>query len=132
MMTNKYSRDWYNNLKQSSLTPPSSIFPIVWTILYIMIAISGFSYIKNNPKDVYGIGIFFIQLFFNIIWPYLFFNLKKPKLALIDLGLLWSTILLTIIQFFKNKNNFSAYLLVPYFIWVTFAGYLNTFIVINN
>ena len=48
MMTNKYSRDWSNNLKQSSLTPPSSIFPIVWTILYIMIAISGFSYIKNK------------------------------------------------------------------------------------
>lgn len=132
MMTNKYSRDWYKNLKQSSLTPPSSIFPIVWTILYIMIAISGFSYIKNNSKDVYGIGIFLIQLFFNIIWPYLFFNLKKPKLALIDIGLLWSTILLTIIQFFKNKNNFSAYLLVPYFIWVTFASYLNSYIVINN
>jgi benzodiazapine receptor len=132
MKTNKYSRDWYKNLKQSLLTPPSYIFPIVWTILYIMIAISGFSYIKNNSKDVYGISIFFIQLFFNIIWPYLFFNKKNPKLALIDLSLLWSTLLLTIIQFFKNKNNFSAYLLVPYFIWVTFAGYLNSYIVINN
>lgn len=123
---------WYKNLKKSSLTPPNYIFPIVWTILYIMIVISGYSYIQNNSEDSYGISIFFIQLFFNIIWPYLFFTVKNPKIALIDLGLLWSTLLLTIIQFSNNKNIFSAYLLVPYFIWVTFAGYLNYYIVINN
>ena len=125
-------KNGYNNLKKSSLTPPNYIFPVVWTILYIMIIISGYSYIQNNPEDSYGISIFFIQLFFNIMWSYLFFTIKNPKIAFIDLILLWSTLLLTIIQFSNNKNIFSAYLLVPYFIWVTFAGYLNYYIVINN
>ena len=97
-----------------------------------MIAISGYSYIQNNSDDTYGISIFFIQLFFNIIWPYFFFTVKNYNIALIDLGLLWSTLLLTMIHFYNNKNNFSVYLLVPYFIWVTFAGYLNYYIVINN
>jgi benzodiazapine receptor len=129
MNNNNY---WYNNLKKSSLTPPNYIFPIVWTILYIMIIISGYTYIKNNPADLYGISIFFIQLFFNIMWSYLFFTIKKPKIAFVDLILLWSTLLLTMIQFYNNNNNFSTYLLVPYFIWVTFAGYLNYYIIINN
>jgi len=122
---------WYKNLVKSNLTPADYIFPIVWTILYIMITISGYNYIKNNPKDTYGTAIFFIQLFFNIMWSYLFFTLKNPKLAFVDLILLWSTLLLTIIHFYK-KDSFSANMLIPYFIWVSFAGYLNLYIVMNN
>jgi len=128
---NNNSDLWYKNLVKSNLNPPDYIFPIVWTVLYIMITISGYSYIKNNPKDTYGTVIFFIQLFFNIMWSYLFFTLKNPKLAFIDLILLWSKILLTIIHFYK-KDSFSANMLIPYFIWVSFAGYLNLYIVINN
>ena len=122
---------WYKNLVKSPLTPPDYIFPIVWTVLYIMIIISGYNYIKNNPNDTHGISIFFIQLFFNIIWSYLFFTLKDPKIAFIDLILLWSTLLLTINHFY-NKDKFSAYMLIPYALWVTFAGYLNFYIVVNN
>jgi len=128
---NNNSDLWYKNLVKSPLTPPDYIFPIVWTILYIMIIISGYNYIKNNPTDTYGIRIFFAQLFFNIIWSYLFFTVKNPKLALVDLILLWSTLLLTINHFYK-KDRFSADMLIPYFVWVSFAGYLNLFIVINN
>ena len=122
---------WYKNLIKSQLTPLDYIFPIVWTILYIMITISGYNYIKNNPTDTYGISIFFIHLFFNIIWSYLFFTLKNPKLALADLILLWSTLFLTINHFY-TKDKFSAYMLLPYFVWVSFAGYLNLYIVVNN
>jgi benzodiazapine receptor len=122
---------WYKNLVKSPLTPPDYIFPIVWTILYIMIFISGYNYIKNNSNDTYGITIFFTQLFFNIMWSYLFFTLKNPKLAFVDLILLWSTLLLTIIHFY-TKDRFSADMLIPYFIWVFFAGYLNLYIVVNN
>jgi benzodiazapine receptor len=128
---NNNSDLWYKNLVKSPLTPPDYIFPIVWTILYIMITISGYNFIKNNPTDTYGISIFFLQLFFNIMWSYLFFYLKNPKLAFIDLILLRITLLLTIIHFY-TKDRFSADMLIPYFIWVFFAGYLNLFIVINN
>jgi tryptophan-rich sensory protein len=96
-----------------------------------MIIISGYNYIKTNPTDTYGISIFFTQIFFNILWSYLFFTIKNPKLALVDLILLWSTLLLTITHFYK-KNKFSAYMLIPYFVWVSFAGYLNIYIVGNN
>ena len=130
-LNNDYSNLWYKNLVKSPLTPPDYIFPIVWTILYIMIFISGYNYIKNNTNDTYGITIFFTQLFFNIMWSYLFFTVKNPKIALIDLILLWSTLLLTIIHFYK-KDSFSANMLIPYFIWVSFAGYLNLYIVVNN
>jgi tryptophan-rich sensory protein len=122
---------WYKNLVKSPLTPPDYIFPIVWTILYIMIIISGYNYIKNNQTDTYGITIFFTQIFFNIIWSYLFFTVKNPKLALVDLILLWSTLLITINHFY-TKDRFSADMLIPYFVWVSFAGYLNIFIVANN
>ena len=122
---------WYKNLDKSHLNPPDYIFPIVWTILYIMIIISGYNYIKNNPTDTFGISIFFIHLFFDIIWSYLFFTLKNPNIAFVDLILLWSTLLLTINHFYK-KDKFSAYMLIPYFIWVSFAGYLNLHIVVNN
>ena len=122
---------WYKNLNKSPLNPPDYIFPIVWTILYIMIIISGYNYIKNNSTDTYGISIFFIHLFFDIIWSYLFFTLKNPKIAFVDLILLWGTLLLTIIHFYK-KDKFSAYMLIPYFVWISFAGYLNLHIIANN
>ena len=126
-----YQSEWYKSLKKSSLNPPNILFPIVWTILYIMIAISGYSYITNNSKDKYGIILFSIQLFFNVIWVYLFFGLEKPLLSLIDIGLLWVTLLATIKAFYKN-NKIASYLLMPYFAWVSFAGYLNYYIVKNN
>ncbi len=125
------NEEWYAKLKKSSLTPESYIFPIVWTLLYIMIAISGYKYISENSEDAYGITIFSIQLFFNVIWTYLFFTLRKTKLALVDIGLLWVSLALTIKQFYK-KSRIAAYLLIPYFAWVTFAGYLNYYIVKNN
>ena len=123
--------EWYESLKKSSLTPSNQIFPIVWTILYIMIALSGYKYISENSEDEYGITIFSIQIFLNVIWTYLFFTLRKTKLALLDIGLLWITIVLTIKQFYK-KSRLAAFLLMPYLAWVSFAGYLNYYIVANN
>ena len=123
--------EWYESLKKSSLTPSNEIFPIVWTILYIMIALSGYKYISENSEDGYGITIFSIQIFLNVIWTYLFFTLRKTKLALLDIGLLWITIVLTIKQFYK-KSRLAAFLLMPYLAWVSFAGYLNYYIVANN
>jgi tryptophan-rich sensory protein len=96
-----------------------------------MIALSGYKYISENSEDEYGITIFSIQIFLNVIWTYLFFTLRKTKLALLDIGLLWITIVLTIKQFYK-KSRLAAFLLMPYLAWVSFAGYLNYYIVANN
>ena len=123
--------EWYESLKKSSFTPESYVFPIVWTLLYIMIALSGYKYISENSEDAYGIIIFSIQIFLNVIWTYLFFTLREPKLALADIGLLWITIFLTINRFNK-KSKLAAYLLIPYLGWVSYAGYLNYYIVANN
>jgi tryptophan-rich sensory protein len=127
----KSNEEWYTTLNKSSLTPSNQIFPIVWTLLYIMIALSGYKYISENSEDEYGIIIFSIQIFLNVIWTYLFFTLREPELALADIGLLWITIVLTINRFYM-KSRLAAYLLIPYLGWVSFAGYLNYYIVVNN
>ena len=126
-------RKWYNNLKKSNLTPPNWVFGTVWPILYITLAIS-FNILKKNKKCsswCNPLTFFVIQIFFNLIWTNLFFKFKKIKLALLDL------ILVIIFTFFTMKdgyniNKYSTYILIPYFIWLLFAFYLNFYIVLNN
>ena len=124
---------WYKNLKKSNLTPPSWIFGTVWPILYFMTFIS-LSLVWNNKKCFpycSSITYFFIQLFFNLIWTTLFFYYRLPLYALFDIILV---IIFTVITFkkFIKYNKFSAYLLIPYLLWLSFASYLNLFIVLNN
>lgn len=130
MYNNKFDNDWYNQLKKSPYTPAPIVFTIVWTILYLLIFTGIYMYISNK-YDSLGITLFSVQMFLNLIWTYIFFTLKKPVLAFADLILLWITVLLTI-QNFYMYNEIAAYLLVPYFIWITYAMYLNYYIVVNN
>lgn len=122
--------EWYNNLKKSSLNPPDYLFSIVWPILYIMIFISLINYIKLKP-DWVGIVIFVIQIALNISWSPVFFESQSPGYALIILIMMWLSILVNIIYVYKT-SPLSSYLLIPYFLWVSFAGYLNYFIALNN
>lgn len=122
---------WYTTLKKSSLTPPDITFPIVWSILYLMIALALWQLLKKYKQKKISKAplIFFgIQMICNFLWSPLFFALQSPLLGLIDIIPLWIFIALTIITSYKGAKEVSL-LLIPYFLWVSFAVYLNAVIV---
>ena len=125
--------NWYKNLNRSKLSPPSWVFGIVWPILYLLMTIS-FIIVQRNKKCFpfcSPLVFFIIQLGFNLIWTTLFFKMKLPLLALVDLML---TIIFTFITYyqFNTISKFGSYLLLPYMMWMCFAFYLNLYIVIYN
>jgi benzodiazapine receptor len=132
IITEESVKTWYPTLQKPAWTPPNIVFPIVWTALYTLMAISlalVWSSDKKNKK--YPLGLFAIQLFLNFIWSGLFFYFRSPGLALLDLILLWFAILLTI-SFFWLYSKTAAYLLIPYLAWVNFAFFLNYYIWSHN
>lgn len=123
---------WYQSLNKPSITPPQWAFPVVWTILYIMIGISLFLYLKATESQyTTGLLIFCIQMLLNVIWTPLFFCCRLIKIALVDIVLLLIFIILTIV-FFHPASKVAAYLLIPYLLWVCVATYLNAYIVRHN
>lgn len=119
--------DWYDALIKPALNPPSWIFSPVWTVLYIMMAVSAFLVWKKGwkRKEVrLALAMFGVQLALNLIWSPLFFGLQNPLLALVDIIVMLAAIIWTIILFYKLSRP-AAYLLIPYFLWVSFATYLN-------
>ena len=116
---------WYVNLVNSDLNPPGYVFGIVWPILYLLMSIAAFRTFEVIKK------FFFIQLFFNALWSWLFFFFHIPLIALINI---WLLIYMNIV--IANKmhkvDRLSSLIYVPYVIWLLFASYLNLFIVVNN
>lgn len=124
--------DLYRTIQTPSFVPPSFLFPIVWTILYVLMGIS--CYIIYDSKSEYtkdAIIIYAIQLTLNFVWSLIFFNLRAFLLAFAWLVLLWVAILMMILQFYKI-SKVAAYLQIPYLLWVTFAGVLNFSIYLLN
>jgi benzodiazapine receptor len=119
---------WYPTIVKPVFNPPNWIFMPVWTLLYILMAVAAglvWDKIKEQNEDVKkALGFFLIQLTLNAIWSYLFFGLKNPMLALIEIVLLWLMIYETYLKFTKI-NKTAGYLLIPYMAWVAFAGVLN-------
>lgn len=119
--------NWFPLLEKPFFSPPSWIFPPVWILLYTLMGISLYIVWKKGVQQrevKIGLLIFGIQLGLNIIWSYLFFGLRSPYYAFIEIILLWFAILLTIIQFRKISKT-ASYLLLPYILWVSFAMLLN-------
>jgi tryptophan-rich sensory protein len=116
---------WYLDNKPD-ITPPNYVFPIVWNILFFLIALSlYFAWMKSKKKQKKKIAIVFgINLILNIIWSLLFFTLQKPLLAFAELIILWASIWIMIFTVRKISKT-SMWLLVPYLVWVMFAGVLN-------
>jgi len=123
---------WYPALLKSSLTPAGIVFPITWTVLYVLMGFSLYL-VWEKPKKTTkrAISFFFIQLLFNFLWSFIFFYEKSIGLALVDIAFLWVSVAITIALFFKLSKT-AAYLLVPYLIWVSFACYLNFYIWAHN
>ncbi len=124
---------WYAVLNKPFFSPPNFVFGPVWTVLYILMGISLYLVIskKEKVKRKNGINLFFIQLVLNILWSVIFFGMKNPALALIDILALWIAIVLTI-KSFSKINKLAGKLLIPYFLWVSFASILNLAIVLLN
>lgn len=121
----------YNYLVNPPLSPPSYLFPIVWSILYLLIGISYYIYRKNNNDDPLTIKLYYIQLILNYLWSIIFFTLKLRTLAVIWIIVLAITIIYLMIRFYKEERT-SFYLFIPYILWVLFATYLNIGIVVLN
>ena len=131
----KDNMDIYDEITTPPLSPPTLLFPIVWTILYILMGISsGLIYIhrdKNTVKAKQGLYYYGLSLVANFLWSVIFFNLGAFLFALICLVVLLYTVIRTII-YYKSISSIAAYLQIPYAAWVAFAGYLNTAIFILN
>lgn len=124
--------DWYKSLNKSSLTPPSWIFSPVWTCLYILIGYSFYLYVTaKGPALTLGVTVFVLHMLTNFAWAPIFFVLKQPTWALVDISLMLVTLVYTI-YLFKKRSILAAALLLPYLAWVSFATYLNYEIVRLN
>ena len=118
--------NWFHSLKKPEFAPPDWVFGPVWSVLYVMIFLSLIFFLRTGGLryKILPITFFIIQLLLNFSWSYVFFNLQRIDWALIIIALLWITLLITIIMFYKY-SKIAAWLLVPYFLWVSFASYLN-------
>lgn len=109
-----------------ALTPPGILFPVVWSLLYALMGI-GAARIAASPDSrarSLGLNVFAVQLIFNFFWPLLFFNAQAYGFSLFWLLAMWMMII-AMILLFRNADRSAAVLQVPYFLWVTFAAYLN-------
>jgi translocator protein len=117
---------WYGTLDKPFFSPPSWLFGPVWSILYFLIAVSGWLVWRQRGFSGARVAmlLFFGQLTLNFVWSAIFFGLQAPGLALVEILILWGAILLTALVF-RPLSRLAAVLLLPYLAWVTFAAVLN-------
>lgn len=133
-LTSDSISNWYTTLNKPIFSPPNWIFGPVWTLLYLLMAISFYLIWKQNikkQKSQKAINLFAAQLFFNFLWSPVFFGSRSPLSGLIIILTMWTLIILTIVEFSKLSKT-AAYLLFPYLFWVSFATVLNLAIVLLN
>ena len=119
-------RQWYGSLSKPTWAPPNAIFGPVWMTLYVLMAVAAWRvWVARQAKARRpALILFMVQLGLNVAWPLVFFTLRMPGAAAIELGVLWVSILATTVVFF-GASRIAALLMTPYLLWVTFAGFLN-------
>lgn len=125
---------WYSSLNKPFFSPPNWVFGPVWTLLYILMAVSLYLiWINQSPKSQKRKAtlLFLIQLCLNALWSVIFFGMRSPEIALIEILLLEAAIIFTVLSF-KKISKTAAKLLIPYALWVAFATALNLSIVVLN
>lgn len=122
----------YQELIKPALSPPGWVFPVVWTILFILMGISAYLvYRSDSPYRNSALRIYVLQLAVNFFWSIIFFNLELYLVAFLWLVLL-AVLIVLMIASFSMVNKTAAYLQIPYLLWVLFAGYLNLSIYFLN
>jgi tryptophan-rich sensory protein len=126
--------EWYQYLNKPAFSPPNWIFAPAWTVLYLLMAISLFLIWKNGFSDKKrrtALVLFLVQLFLNALWSILFFGLRSPLAAMIDIILMWFAIAAVLFYFYR-LNKTAGLLFIPYLLWVSFAAVLNFYILKLN
>lgn len=124
----------FAGVKKPPLSPPGWLFPVVWTILYTLMGIASYLMLTGEAtKEEKGkaLNVYLYQLLVNFLWSTWFFNFQWYLFAFFWLVLLWVMILVTTVRFYRISKT-AGYLLIPYLLWVTFAGYLNLGIALLN
>jgi tryptophan-rich sensory protein len=117
---------WYERLNHPSFRPPNWLFGPVWTVLYCMIAASGYLVWREAGWSgaAFAFAVYFVHLVLNFAWSWLFFGKRRPDWAFYEVIALWLSIVATIAVFAPHSAT-AAWLLVPYLAWVSFAAFLN-------
>ena len=124
----------FETINKPYLSPPGWVFPVVWTILYILMGISSYIVLTSGQsfyKIKTAVSVYLVQLIFNFIWPVIFFNAQNYLLAFVCLLVLWMLILATTVLFCSISKT-AGKLMIFYLLWVTFAGYLNYSVYLLN
>jgi len=125
---------WYAGLQKPWFNPPSWLFAPVWTTLYVLIAIAAYLVWKHRSNSLrYKItrNIYLLQLLLNFLWSIIFFGMHQILGALIVIMLLWVSILFNFV-WFNKYSKVAGVLFIPYFLWVSFAAFLNLYIYLLN
>ena len=126
------SMNLYQKINRPKIAPPGFIFPIVWSVLYVMIGLSSYLiHRSNNNNKESALILYYFQLVLNFVWPITFFNYQNFLLALAILLALNISVIILIRLFYKIRP-IAAYLLLPYLGWIIFALYLNFWIFLRN
>lgn len=131
---NKNSFEIYRSLEKPFFSPPAIVFPIVWTILYTLMGIAAYRYyIKNKIKGLNRDGYFYyiVQLLCNFAWTFLFFSFRLYGLSFLWIIVITILVLITTLKFLR-LDKIAGFLMIPYIIWLAFAGVLNYFIWMLN
>ncbi len=123
---------WYPLLRHSSITPPNIVFPIVWSILYLLMGISaGLVQGSGHETRRLVLTVFVVQLMLNFLWCITFFAMRNPLLGLLDILLLDAMVILYIFLSYRASRA-ASFLFIPYIVWLMIATYLNTYIFMHN
>ena len=114
----------FETVNQPPLTPPMWLFPVVWSILFVLMGIASYLVVMQKGEDTKALTLYAVQLIFNFFWSIWFFNLGWYLFAFLWLVALWILIIATTVAFYRISKP-AAWLMLPYLVWVAFAGYLN-------
>jgi len=125
---------WYQDLRKPTWQPPDWLFGPAWTLIFALATVSAvhaWRGARDRAQREWVIGLFALNGFFNVLWSLLFFAMRRPDWALVEVALLWLSILVPMIVFWRFARPASFYL-VPYLLWVSFAAFLNLTVVRLN